>query len=170
MKIIWHPAVTLDGFIARTDGDSDWVTEEDEKMFDEQCREAGCVIVGRTTYEQYKNVLYPIERAKTYVITNRSDDYKDTELVKFVAPDVDLILSLLESNGHTSALLSGGGETNGLFASKGKITDIIMSIYPMILGDGIKMLGSFEGKMNLRLISTTDIGDGVVQNRYVVVN
>lgn len=49
MKLIWSPAVTLDGNIATADGNSDWPTTKDGELFSELVKQYGAVIVGRVT-------------------------------------------------------------------------------------------------------------------------
>lgn len=61
MKLIWSPAVTLDGNIATSDGNSDWPTENDGKLFEVLVQKCDAVIVGRKTFEQYKGEVFPIE-------------------------------------------------------------------------------------------------------------
>jgi len=56
-KIVFYPACSLDGYIARHDGDSAWVTEEDEQLFTQEVQKAGCVIVGSRTFKQYENII-----------------------------------------------------------------------------------------------------------------
>jgi dihydrofolate reductase len=169
MKIVWYPAITLDGYIASKDGDSNWVKQSDEKIFIQEAQNTGCVIVGRTTYEQYNETIYPIKGTKTYVVTTNPEQFTSTDAVKYISADADLICEIIGADGFTSALLSGGGETNGLFAAASKIDTVIMSIYPIMLGEGVRMLGSYMGSLELALKSFELIEDGVVQNRYEVV-
>jgi dihydrofolate reductase len=166
MKIIWYPAITLDGFIATETGDSDWISEADDRMFEAEAKQAGCVVVGKTTFDQYKGSIYPIPNTTTYVVTNRANDLPQTQNIKYVGPDAEVICERIAKDGFASALLSGGGETNGLFAKAGKIDEAIISIYPVVLGSGIKMFGSYTPKLSLKLVSSQGIGEGVVQNRY----
>lgn len=168
MNIIWYPATSLDGYIATIDGNSDWVTPEDEDLFNKEVEKAGCVIVGRTTYEQYKGTIYPIANTKTYIVTSDPTKYESNEKVIFVAPNASKICERIERDGFTTVVLSGGGETSGLFAKAHKINEAIISIYPKFIGEGIKMLGSFSGLLNMELVSTKNLSGGVIQNRYKI--
>lgn len=168
MKVIMYPAITLDGFIATNEGNSDWVTPADEQIFEDECKKAGCVIVGRTTFEQYKDQIYPIEGTVTYVVTSKAGDFESSDTIKFVRPDAAAICEQIAKDGFSAALLSGGGETNGLFAAAGKIDEAIISIYPQLLGSGVRMLGSAQAGLSLKLLDSQNIGDGVIQNRYKV--
>ncbi|KKT73463.1 MAG: hypothetical protein UW69_C0064G0008 [Microgenomates group bacterium GW2011_GWA2_44_7] len=51
MKTILYLATTINGMIAKPDGDSDFVSKEQTEDFLLRCRQAGVVIMGRKTYE-----------------------------------------------------------------------------------------------------------------------
>jgi dihydrofolate reductase len=181
LKIIFYPAISLDGYIAKSNGDSDWVTDEDEQIFAEEVARAGCVIVGRRTFEQYKGKIYPMANATTFVCTSHkkvTQDYPADQVVR-VSGDVEDIVKQIESRGFTSAILSGGGDTNSWFAIAGLIDEMIVSVYPKMLGAGIGLFGRWdherghfpiEVQLNLTLLNTRQLGDGVVQHRYKVIN
>lgn len=169
MKVALYPAISLDGFIARKDGDSDWVTEEDEVMFEEEAKKAGCIIVGRKTFKQYEGEIYPIEGVKTYIVTSTPQAFEQSDSICYVPANAQKIRDMIAADGFTNALLAGGGETNGLFAQASMIDLVIVSIYPLVLGGGIRMLGSYEPRFKLRLTSSKLLGSGIVQNRYEVV-
>lgn len=167
MKIILHPAITLDGFIADANGNSDYVTEQDGELFEAEVKKAGCTIVGMTTFQQYKDEIYPIGNTTTYVVTSKAGELKSTDKIKYVLPDAAKICEQIAKDGFETTLLSGSGETNGLFAAANLIDEAIVSVYPLVLGSGIKMFGSYIGQIQLDLISTKQLDGGVVQNRYI---
>ena len=56
MKITMQPAISLDGYIALPGGDSSsWVNPADEERYNQEVERCGCVLVGRTTYQEYKD-------------------------------------------------------------------------------------------------------------------
>lgn len=169
MKVLFYPAISLDGFIAKLDGDSNWVKEEDEQIFADEVRRAGCVIVGRKTFEQYQNI-YPIADTTTFVCTSssaRTTDGANTQ-VKYVGGAVKTVLEQIQAAGFSTAVLSGGAETNGRFAEALCIDEILVSIYPHFLGCGLPMFGNRKIQLRLELLHTRQLGDGVIQNRYEV--
>lgn len=167
MKLIWNPAVTLDGYIAKADGDSDWVADADSEFFRDLIQKSGCVIVGRTTYEQYKGDVFPVPNATTFVLTSHPEDAEAEDGVEFVDLSPQALLANLERRGFTQAVLAGGGTTNSAFASAGLIDEIIASIYPMMFGDGIKLLNGCE--LILELTEVRQLAGGTVQHYYTVV-
>lgn len=57
-KVLFYPAICLDGFIAKLDCDSNWVTEEDEQIFAQEVQRACWFIVGRKAFEQYRDCMW----------------------------------------------------------------------------------------------------------------
>jgi dihydrofolate reductase len=166
MKIILYPAISLDGFIAKTDGDSDWVTEEDELLFASEVKKAGCVIVGRTTYEQYKGTLYPVAEAMNFVCTSSPPLKNDQADVTYLSGSVAHILSCIDKAGFSRAVLSGGGDTNGRFAIAQTIDEMLVSIYPLTLGAGLKLFGNWNPYLKMDLLATERLQQSVIRNRY----
>ncbi|MCA9804715.1 MAG: dihydrofolate reductase family protein [Cyanobacteria bacterium HKST-UBA02] len=168
MKVIFYPAISLDGNIATPDGDSDWVTEEDEELFAEEVRKAGCVIVGSRTYEQYRDIIYPLEGATTFVCTGRKNQEDGRDGVIFTGGDCRAVLEEIASRGFQSVVLSGGGETSGRFAEAGLIDEMLISIYPRFTGEGIGLFGSRKVDLRLQLLGTRELKEGVIRHHYRV--
>jgi dihydrofolate reductase len=170
LNVLFYPAISLDGYIARGDGDSGFVHEEDERLFVEEVLNAGCVIVGIKTFKQYQAVIYPIKGAVNFVCTSnyQSLQMDESDGVRYVGGAVHSIVQQIQTAGFTSAVLSGGGDTNGRFAAAGAINEILVSIYPIVLGSGIGMFGSRQPDLNLQLIESRTIASGIIRHRYKV--
>src|SRR6266487_3314218 len=111
MKIILHMAISVDGFVAKKDGDSDWVSPIDEELFQQRCREAGCVIVGRKTYQQYKGEIYPVKGATTIVLTK--GPRKTIEENVLFASSPQEALTFAPKKGFHSIVVAGGAIVSG---------------------------------------------------------
>ncbi|HSH31848.1 MAG TPA: dihydrofolate reductase family protein, partial [Candidatus Saccharimonadales bacterium] len=96
MKLIWSPAVTLDGNIAKADGNSDWPTDADGEQFHELIRKCGCVIVGRKTYEQYKGDVFPVEGATTFVWIHHPENCEKENGVEYIGGSPSEVMKDLE--------------------------------------------------------------------------
>src|SRR4030042_6570788 len=78
MKVILYNAISIDGFIALPDGNSDWVSEIDIPYFEQAMKESGCIVVGGKTFRQFEGQLYPVKDALNIVMTRTlitSDKY-----------------------------------------------------------------------------------------------
>jgi dihydrofolate reductase len=169
MKITLYMAITADGFIATSDGNSDWVTEEDGQLFEQKILEVGCLFVGNNTFTQFYNDLYPVNGIPNIVLSknssNQSDDHKNVHFVDSVSSALDRLKELKLNQ----ALLIGGGITNGAFLSEGFIDEIILSVYPLIFGKGIKLFENTKKTLNLMLLNTKELSNDVIQYHYKVI-
>jgi dihydrofolate reductase len=167
MKIIWYPAVSLDGFITDARGSSDFVTAEDTRQFGKLVNSTGAIIVGRRTFDQYHRPN-PFPKARTYVVTANDKLASDDPAVVYITGGPMEVMRRLHQDGRTVAILSGGGQTNGLFASKGLIDEAWISVYPLLLGHGVSVLGQYQGAMRLILREGFMLPGGIIHNRYEV--
>lgn len=168
MKITLYMAISVDGFIARKNGDSDWVSPVDVKNFEQAIEEHGCIIVGRRTFEQYQGDLYPVKGVTNIVVTSDRSIKSSHPDVSFVSEPVENILKFIEKKGHTKALLIGGGTTNASFLTAGVIDEVILSVHPLILGDGIRLFADGEQDVKLSRIFVEQLSEGLIQIRYKV--
>lgn len=168
MKLIWSPAVTLDGNIAKADGNSDWPTETDGKQFHELIKKCGCVIVGKNTFEQYKGEVFPVEGTVTFVWTHNPKAGEKHSGVEYISGSPEEVLKAIEKKGYKECVLAGGSTTNDAFVGAGLVDEISATIYPLLFGSGMKLL---SGNIDIKLefIDSTNIGDGVIRNRYRVI-
>lgn len=148
MKVILHLATSADGFIAKPDGDSRWVSAADEALFQKRCKEAGCVVVGKRTYEQYKEHIYPVEGAITIVLSTQAAPTHEPTVLIVSSPRE--ALHIASEKGCTSVLIAGGGKTSSAFLQEGLLDEVFLSVHPLLLGEGIRWLdGAQEMKLNL---------------------
>ena len=167
MKVILYMATSIDGFIAKKDGDSDWVSETDTINFEKKVAETGCIVVGNKTFKQYKGEIYPIENVTNIILTSNSTLRSDNDDIVYVQSPADA-LNVASERGHDKVLLIGGGTTNGLFLKDKLIDELVLSVHPFILGNGIKLFENVESDINLQLLSQNELGEGLVQLHYKV--
>jgi dihydrofolate reductase len=112
MKIILHLAISADGFIAKPDGDSDWVSEVDGVLFENRAKEAGCLIVGRKTFEQYRDTLYPVDGVVNIILSRQPDP----KLINvYCASSPKAAVEIARVKDCASILIAGGGAYQRLF-------------------------------------------------------
>ncbi len=167
MKVTLYNAISIDGFIATPDGNSDWVSEKDAEVFEKKCIEYGCIIVGRKTFEQYYGELYPMEGITNIVITTQKDMTFKEENVKIVQ-SVNEALEYTKTKNFQKVLLVGGGTVNGSFLKENHISEIILSVHPLILGNGVKIFQDTQTLTELELENVEKLDDNLVQLKYKV--
>jgi dihydrofolate reductase len=158
-------AMTADGKIAKTsDHFPDWTSKEDKKMFMNETKEHGVVIMGEKTFRTFPKPLPD----RLNVVFTLENNLPKTENVKWVSGEPEKIMEELEKIGYKSAVLGGGAYMNTQFLERKLIDEIWLTIEPKIFGNG---LGVFSGDfdVNLGLISSEKINESTVLLRYEVV-
>ncbi len=159
-------ACSFDGFIARNDGSVDWLFTDNDYGYTEFYNSIDALIMGRKTYEQVLSFgEWPYKGKRSYVFTSQKFE---TELrnVEFVSGDPSGVLrDIFHENAHDIWLV-GGAELISAFLSKGLIDEYIVSIHPILLGQGIPLFSAPGPEESLRLIGCKSYPDGLVQLHY----
>ncbi len=178
ISVIQYNAVSIDGFIAKSNGDTEWISETDAQVFFPLVRQVGVVIVGRTSFEQYLDVLYPLPDVVNVVMTRQQELVKDESNVLYTNESPSEVLRMIEQKGFSEVLLLGGAKTNASFLQSGLINQVILSIHPVVFGKGLSLYdfgddkddfsdeGSLEKQFDLE--SVVQLSEGVVQGKYEV--
>jgi dihydrofolate reductase len=167
MKVILYVATTINGMLAAKDNRTPWSNEE-LKSFFENVQKAGNVIVGRKTLPLFFETDLADMGNPLVIVLTKDSSLKDKENVRFVnSPKV--ALEVLEKAGFESALITGGGETNGAFLKENLIDEIYLDVEPFIFGGGIPLFSPSEVELNLELIDQKMINKNTVQLHYKVI-
>jgi len=165
-KIILYIASSLDGYIARENGDVDWLPENTTSGYDEFYKTIDTVVMGKKTYEQVLTFgAYHYNDKKSYVFTRNNEQTKDQN-TEFVS-DIDKFVKENISNSGKNIWLVGGAEIISYFLNRGFVDEIILSIIPVVLGKGITLFKNTQNEVKLELIKTTEY-DKLVELHYNV--
>lgn len=143
MKITYYVAASLDGFIARVDGDVSWLDElnlgGDETDLEEFFGTVDGLVMGRNTYDfVFDYGSWPYEDKLTWVCTSRDlQPLEGANLI--VAGNIDDVIGGAASRGCEHLWLVGGGRLASAFMAKGLITNVSISEMPIELGSGIPL-------------------------------
>lgn len=166
MKVVLYMAISTDGFIAKKDGDSDWVSQVDFAIFQGKIKETGCIIVGRRTFNQYHGEMYPVKGVTNIVLT--TNNFSKKEEKTFFVNSPKEALQVAKKEGHNQVLLIGGATTNGMFLKENLIDEMYLSIHPLILGEGIKLFEDCEVSVKLKLLGLKQLRDDLIQLHYLI--
>lgn len=154
-KIIIYIASSLDGYIARENGDVDWLPESGSSGYDDFYKSIDTVIMGKTTYDQVLTFgAYPYKSKKSYVFS-RNNDFPKDENTEFVH-DVEKSVKDIISNRGADVWLVGGAEIISAFMNLKLVDEIILSVIPVVLGNGIPLFKNITKETKFELIKTTD--------------
>lgn len=172
-KVFLYIGMSLDGFIARQDDDISWLSIADKEGEDYGyaafTADIDTYIVGRKTYDVVMKLTGSFPQAEQfdcYVLTRTP---RETEgKVKFYSGDLVELISDLRSKPGKHIYCDGGAEIVQLFMKNKLIDEYIITILPIILGDGKRLFKGEVPEIPLKLISVKSFDTGLVQHRYVV--
>lgn len=171
LQIIYYVAASLDGFIATPDGSVEWLASFENSGEDYGYREfldsVDALIMGSRTYEQVIgfDVPWPYADRPTWVVTHR--DLESRPGVTLTSDPPAVVAAELERRGHERVWLVGGGALAQAFRQERLVTGYIVSLMPVILGEGIRLFGAAGEAESLRLVETILYDSGAVQLHYV---
>ena len=164
-------AVSADGFLARPDGDVEWLNRPEPKGgygMRAFMRSIDTIVMGRRTYDVARRLGHRFDPGiKHYVISRRKR--KPGEHVEFVSGNVARFAARLRRQGRKHVWLMGGGELFAAFLEAGAIDELIIYVVPVLIGEGVPLLAPDWRAVDLTLQSTRRYRDGVVRLRYTVV-
>ena len=171
MKAILYMAVTANGMIARKDGNSDWPSPEDLKSFNSICRKAGVVIMGRKTFDSFKETDisdWPNADSVHVVLTHQNHlDTKHPNIKLARSPKE--ALEMASRDGKNEVVICGGSQTFGVFMKENLVDEIYMDIEPLFFGEGMPAFNAGGFEAELELLGSKSLSDQTIQLHYKVV-
>ncbi|MFN3170123.1 MAG: dihydrofolate reductase family protein [Hyphomicrobiales bacterium] len=169
-------ACSLDGFIARPDGDLDWLmrvdTGGDDHGYDAMMASADGLIMGRGTFEKVQT-FEPWSYHKPVVVMSRSRQSSDIpEALEGQVEICDLsplaVMEKVRRAGWKRAYIDGGQLIQSFLAA-GLIEDMIITRAPVLIGQGLPLFGEVLADVQLEHLGTKGFASGLVQSHYQVV-
>lgn len=173
IKCSVYIAASIDGFIAKPDGDIEWLdrfstSELNGLSFNDFMSTVDTLVMGRNTFDKVLSFEHwPYEAIPVVVLTSRKlviPEYLQSK-VRVESGSPDKLLSKLESEGKRHLYIDGGN-TIQRFLQARLIHEMTITWVPLLLGKGISLFDSFGTEIPLRLIATTTSKNGFVQVRY----
>lgn len=176
-----HMAASLDGFIARKDGQVDWMETSDEfaggETMDPDFVEAflmtiDCYVMGSRTYEtalafEGKGFGWSYGDKPVFVLTSR-ELRRTRETVEFYSGELAQFVDERLRPRFRSIWFVGGGAVSGECLRLGLADEVRYSILPVLIGDGIPFFDRLEKDVALHLVEVKAYQSGTVALRYEV--
>ncbi|MCI1913077.1 dihydrofolate reductase family protein [Schleiferilactobacillus perolens] len=172
-RVILQIAQSLDGFIAERNGSTEWLTKLDSTEADNAYQRfyasIDTVIMGRKTYQRALKLAgsYPYQDKQSYVFSTTLHDTDDPTTV--VAGNVaGFVQSLKEKKGKDIWLVGGADIFTDLLQA-GLIDEIMVTVAPVLLGDGVSLVSHDLPDIPLTLKEGRQLGQ-FIQLTYTVGN
>ncbi|MFC4410800.1 dihydrofolate reductase family protein [Chungangia koreensis] len=172
-KIVLFIAQSLDGYIATKDDSLDWlfkVEGEGDNGISEFYETVDTILLGKRTYDwimKFENEQFPYKDKDCYVFTRSS--IAPTDNVKFVNGNIVEFTRNLKKEKGENIWIVGGGDILYTFFKEKLVDEIITTISPTILGDGIPLFKTGDYHYELELKGTRTFNQ-FVELHYTVKN
>lgn len=166
--------VSVDGFLARRNGDLDFLPgdEVEDHGYDAFIATVDVIVIGRKTFETVLGFdAWPYGDKRVVVLSHGALDLSVAVArggrVERMGGPPEAIAARLEAEGARHLYVDGANTIQG-FLRAGCIGRLIITRVPVLIGDGISLFGALEKDVRLRHIRTQHYPSGLVQSEYQV--
>lgn len=182
-KVTLGLANSLDNYIARKDGGSDWLhwSKEVAEISSKFLKTVDAMLIGRKTYEvmlAFGQTSYP--GAKNYVFSRskkKRDALKKSLVAKKKKADnfevvsaeaTKFVRELKRKKGKGIVVFGGGELAKSLFEADDLIDEVVLNIHPLLLGSGIPLFHEMKRQIDLELLDCKILKGGYLAISYRV--
>lgn len=165
-------AISTDGFIATKDGDISFLNqvelEGEDYGYAAFMDTVDTILMGRKTYEKVLSFGHDFSNVdkQIYVIT-RNEELKNHKNIQFHSHLLQLVNEELNKSGK-DIFCDGGAEIIQQLLNAGLVSEMTLSIIPVLLGDGIRLFDNGLTPHNLTFIDSKSFTSGLVQVKYTL--
>jgi dihydrofolate reductase len=171
MKISVFVGTSLDGFIARPNGEFDFLPEGggEPHGYNEFIATVDAIVMGRKTFETVLAMNdWPYGKKRVVVLSSRPIDFSSLAAhLEQMSGEPAEIVARLAATGATHLYIDGG-ITIQRFLRAGLIQHLTITRVPVLIGQGIPLFGTISQDIQLRHISTKSYPSGLVTSEYEI--
>jgi len=173
MKASVFVGTSVDGFIARHNGDFDFLPEGggEPHGYDEFMASVDVLVIGRNTFEKVLTFdKWPYAGKRVVVLSSRSINSLavDHAVVEHMSGSPAEIADRLSAGGAKHAYIDGGITVQGFLRAR-LIQRLVITRVPVLIGEGIPLFGLLPHDVQLRHVQTKTFSSGLVQSEYEIV-
>ena len=171
-KLSLFIATSLDGYIAKPNDDLSFLKlvekEGEDYGYAEFTANIDTIILGRRTYDWVLREIgsshYDNGERNVYVITRT--ERQSVGKTKFYTGDLTELVQQLKSENGKNIYCDGGAEIVNELLISDLIDEFIVSIVPVLVGNGIRLFKDGRPEQQLELVNTKTFDTGLIQLHY----
>lgn len=165
-------ATSLDGYIAKPNDDLSFL-----KLIEKEGQDYGyaafvanidTILIGRKTYDWVAREIgtshYDNGERDVYVMTRTPKS--ESGRIKFCTGNLAELVRDLKKKEGKNIYCDGGAEVINELLKHDLVDEMIISIVPILLGNGVRLFQDGRPEHNLKLVHTATFDTGLVQLRY----
>jgi dihydrofolate reductase len=165
---------SLDGFIARANGELDFLPPGggEPHGYEEFMATVDTLVIGRKTFETVLAYpTWPYGDKRVVVLSSRLVDFSGVRggVVEQMAGSPAEIVAKLAASG-AKHLYVDGGVTIQRFLRAGLIQRLTITRVPVLIGEGIPLFGALAQDIRLRHVATRHYPSGLVSSEYQTID
>lgn len=169
-KTITYISMTLDGFVAGKNDDLSWLMPyvSVDYGYKEFYDGIGAIILGKRTFQHIMdNWDWPYSNIPAFVLSNEKlKNVPENAEVHFVSGDIADILRRAKNKTDKDIWIGGGAQVVQEFLNQNLTDKLIITIVPVLLGDGIRLFDRLSADVQLERYDTKTFDKGLVQLSY----
>lgn len=171
MKTSVFVGTSLDGFMARVDGQLDFLPPDGGEAhgYDEFMATVDAMVIGRKTYETVLSFdAWPYGEKPVVVLSTKplAPAPRGAVVEHLMGAPADIVAQLAARG--IQHIYVDGGITIQRFLQAGLIQRLIITRVPVLIGAGTPLFGALERDIALRHVATRQYTSGLVQSEYVI--
>jgi dihydrofolate reductase len=167
-RISYLVAMSLDGYIAGPNGESDWIVMDPEIDFSEIYSRFDTILMGRRTFQVAGGSGGGSTLGMSILVASRTLRQEDYPKVTILGSNLEAALIDLKSQPGKEIWLFGGGS---LFRSllEARLVDTIeVAVIPVLLGGGVPLLPPPAPQVKLQLVNNNAYKTGIMALEYAI--
>jgi dihydrofolate reductase len=175
-KVSVFIATSIDGYIAKKNGDIDWLVKFNPPTATDEDKDCGyskffsgvdVLVMGRNTYEIVSGFdIWPYQGKRVVVLSSTLKSV--CEQAELFTGNIEHLVEKLHADGIKHIYVDGG-ITVSQFLNAGLVDQLIISLIPVVLGSGIPLFSKINNDKWCRLVSSKPYSNGLVQLQYEVI-
>lgn len=174
-SVTLHMVCSLDGFIAKKDNSVSWldspgsvyeagvsITEEEAANF---VKAIDCYVLGSRTYEHALELGWPYGDTPTVVVSGREWP-QARKSVEFYSGDLKTLVNVKLAPRYRKIWLVGGAMLCQRFLELGLVDEIVLTIAPVLLGEGLRLFDGSLSEERWNLKNVVAYKNGFVELSY----
>ena len=158
-KVIASMAMSLDGYIAKKNGDTSWLNNamspEEDYGFADFMSKIGAYIIGANTYREItkSGMTGGDNQVPTYVVTHQKD-LKTGKNTYLYSGDLTELVKKIKTETEKDIWLFGGGDLTTQFINLNLVEELGLAIVPVLIGGDVPFFGNVVEQKNLILLDS----------------
>ncbi len=165
-RIRYQVAMSLDGYIAGPNGESDWIIMDPDIDFTGLFKQFDTLLMGRHTFQMMAKQGNAAMPGMKTIVFSRTLQQNDHPEVTIVAGECEKTAASLRAKSGKDIWLFGGGSLFRSFLDAGLVDSVELAVIPVLLGGGIPLLPSPAKQAKLKLTSHKIYKTGIIMLQY----